>query len=628
MYFQQISSPVSEIINGVPASWDPCTASAETTHTYGALHAVWSPCGRFVATSFGGDVQVHDSNTLERLSVLKSPLRNNPSSTGFLALSPDGRLLAHTCKIGTWLVVSHVSMSMLTSVSRYESVHVYVWDFQTGVAVADIRPREFGELIFSGNSRTATILEKNGTFCTYDAPNGTYMCEGKLAPSPDFLPGAHWIHEDTLRFATRFETDGMLVINILELQPTLDPPLLVVESFPVPPHNGKISFSPVSFHASFVSELEVVILDVRDSRILLQIEASHPPYTPPGHFSPNGCFFACGIEKDEIRLWKNASAGYVPWNSLRSRLSFKGFSFSPTTSSILAWGPDGVQLLEHGNHPTILSPNRLERQHQHRNHLVAYSADGTRIAMAQREKSVVTVLDSLPNILPRSFDTYMRILDIRIVGDVIFVADGHKLVSWHLETGEPVHDDETATIAASTPRPQLTLSNNCSQIAFADEKAFSTHGSQTIFLYDVQARRILCSHTTSGWHRIETIRFSPDGRQLWLAAFWFYDYEVDLVKLGVVDSGNLADVTRGTRSYNVLSWAGLFSSHARRSERVCEQTNSRRPLEWVVDSRGKKLLWLPLSWRVRRARDVRWDGDFLAFVGGDHPKPIIIKFQS
>ena len=68
LYSQQIRSPVSQVVN-VP-TWDSCTASAETG--YEIENAVWSPCGRFIATTSGSSVQVLDSSTLEALSAFRS----------------------------------------------------------------------------------------------------------------------------------------------------------------------------------------------------------------------------------------------------------------------------------------------------------------------------------------------------------------------------------------------------------------------------------------------------------------------------------------------------------------------------------------------------------------------------
>ena len=50
--------------------------------------------------------------------------------------------------------------------------------------------------------------------------------------------------------------------------------------------------------------------------------------------------------------------------------------------------------------------------------------------------------------------------------------------------------------------------------------------------------------------------------------------------------------------------------------------------QWVEDSRGNKLIWLPPSWRVEKVEDVRCDGNFLALVSGYCLGPAIIKFQT
>ena len=92
LYSQQIHSPVLKVVAGVPASWDSCTASAGAPA--GVEHATWSPCGLFVAVVFEGTVQIQDSNTLERVSVLKPPAYPIHPFPKFLAFSPSGCLLA------------------------------------------------------------------------------------------------------------------------------------------------------------------------------------------------------------------------------------------------------------------------------------------------------------------------------------------------------------------------------------------------------------------------------------------------------------------------------------------------------------------------------------------------------
>ena len=94
LYSQQICSPRARVVTGIPDSWDSCTASTGVSTE--SCCATWSPCGKFVAVSSGGGVEILDSNTLERLSVL----RFNVVMAWFiqsLVFSPDGCLLACYC---------------------------------------------------------------------------------------------------------------------------------------------------------------------------------------------------------------------------------------------------------------------------------------------------------------------------------------------------------------------------------------------------------------------------------------------------------------------------------------------------------------------------------------------------
>ena len=95
LYGQKISSPVRRVVTGVPTSWDSCTASTgvETKD----CHAIWSPCGEFIAASAVDGIEIRDPNTLERLSVLR--LYNTHGTVKSLAFSPSGHLLACTYKL-------------------------------------------------------------------------------------------------------------------------------------------------------------------------------------------------------------------------------------------------------------------------------------------------------------------------------------------------------------------------------------------------------------------------------------------------------------------------------------------------------------------------------------------------
>ena len=140
-----------------------------------------------------------------------------------------------------------------------------VWDIQTGVIILGNVAVDSSEIMFHGDGRAVTI-DQSDQHHTLDVLSGKSLCRVDVLPS---MLGAHWTHKNSLQFATYTEVDAEHTIHIYELQPTSAPPLHILSSFPVPPHDGGFSFSPVSFHASFSTETEVTILDVQDSKVLL-----------------------------------------------------------------------------------------------------------------------------------------------------------------------------------------------------------------------------------------------------------------------------------------------------------------------------------------------------------------------
>jgi len=496
-----------------------------------------------------------------------------------------------------------------------------VWDVQTGVLIGNSHAGSLGEVAFIGNQGKIALIDGD-TFCAYDGPTGTRICDGTIPGLPPLQLGAEWAHAESLRFATSSETGEGLVVRICELQPASVPPLLVVESFQIPFYPGEFSFSPVTSHASFVSREVVIIVDLRDPKNTFRTEATKPLYRPRGCFSPDGSFFACGTEEQEILVWNNAPAGYVSWNTLRLRLPFSGFSFSASGSTILSWGPEGVQLLDQDNRLSPPSSDKIEPGHHRRKHLVAYSADSAYIATARQEGSVVTILDPLSG-TPRQFiDTDTQILDIGIANNAVYVMDARGLASWHLEAAGTMRDARDArrvavylaTHAHGGSVEHATLSQDCSQIVFTTE--------ETVFLYDVETREISDKRTMDD--KIMDIQFSPDRRHLCITTIvGIYDEHERpsihcFVKLEMGEDRRFGNVTR---EFLEVEWSrdGLL----RPPHGYCIGTGS----DWVEDSRGRKVLWLPPGWRTEHGLGARWNGRFLALVGGHNPMPIIVEFQ-
>jgi len=437
---------------------------------------------------------------------------------------------------------------------------------------------------------------------------GELICEDELIPSYDYRLGAYWVDGDSLLFAVCSIADGEVIINIQKLQPTSDPLLLVVESFAVPFEGESCYFSPVSFHAAIVSWAEVIILDIRTLKILFQVKESHG-YATPGYFSPDGRFFACGIYGNGISIWENTSTGYVPQTDLIPRLLWNEFSWSPTSTSILCWSDKGIQLLDPNSGLSVTSPIRITHPH-----LVAYTADQTHIATAHQWGSVVKFL-SLSGATQQTVKIHMLIQDIKIVDNTIFVTDGRRFISWHLTTlgqaGGGCNTKRENKALSVHIEDQFALSNDCSQIAFVVK--------QTVFLYDVPAQKVLGDFVING--HIKHIQFSSDGSQLWSIVQDLHTDDSRCYHVELEREGNPYLTNMSTENLEgEWSLDSLF-----RSPHECQIVGNES--EWVSDPRGN-LLWLPPNWRVGRGWAARWDGNLLTLLGGQHPEPIIIEFQS
>jgi len=561
-------------------------------------------------------VEVWDSTTLERVSDLRPPAMPVKVISGYLTFSPNGHLLACIYDLvrgSNPLVSPSASLSILTPSHRSTVCiphQIVVWDIQTGMVINNLATWDLGKIFFSGDQSTITIVTRTD-FCTYNRLTGEHICEGELLPSSNHQLGACWVHENTLRFAISSETDQELLISIQELQPTSDPLLHIVSSFSILPQNGVFSFSPVSFHASFVSMMEVVIFDVQGSKVLFQSKEAGAFYSH-GSFSHDGCFFTCS-GAGEIHIWENTSTGYMPRNSLSPRFLWHWFSWSPTSISILCWGDNVIQLLHPDNCLNPISPD-VEKHGQYTNHLVAYSADQAHIIIGQHGGGLITVLD-LFGTTQQSIHTNAVIKDIKIVGDKIFVINGNKLSSWHLATGRQVNSicgiKENTALHVYMESP-LVLSNTCSQVAFASGNA--------VFLYDVKAQKVLGNLSTDGDHIIH-IQFSPDESQLWWIVRFF---ENESYKCYHVELDREKNSCFGNVTTNVLEGEWSLDSLFRSPDQ-CRIVGERS--KWVSDSRGN-VLWLPLNWRNNNGLGTRWDCNFLALLSGYHPEPVIIEFRS
>ena len=513
-----------------------------------------------------------------------------------------------------------------------------VWDVQTGVVVKWACTQPHYKVVFHGDQQTITLFgyshftscPMSWHFYTYDALTGTQLCQGNIQlpedaqlcidvfSESDTLLFTCWVHKDAIQVTVGFTANEKLVINTYELQPTSINPLYLLSTFCLPHYYTRFSFSPAFSHISFTTATEVIILNLHNSKPLLQTKVDVTGGRP-GVFSPNGHFFAHNGRNQKIYVWKNTPTGYVLWSSFRARFFVHNFSWSPTSVRILCWSHLGIHLY-HPNHS--LNPLPIDKIEPY---IMACLTDGIHIATARQQESVVTVLDYRPGKPLQFITTDMQIWDIKAINNTIFVVDIHRLASWRLEAdGMTYSACGTRRVAIDEALPSgdtlryLVLSHDCSQIAFA--------GKNRIFLYCVETREILKS---IDWiWAVLLLQFSPDGYQLWLTKPTLYPDGHYFVKLDI--ARDWAIVEENDRDSE--KWGGWSENQDLDSEGLSANLSSThghylgRGSGWAVDSQGSKLLWLPPSWRADDEWDVRWNGNLLTLLHTNHPHPITIEF--
>ena len=538
--------------------------------------------------------------------------------------------------INCWFLCFLSPLYFLTSVLSLSSDgELFAWDIQTGVLVKELHTSHLNWYRPYGHREMCGFVSRVCAFLRDETLHTIAACEDE-----GISLGPHWLHEGSLRFATTLKTGPGLAISIREFRPTSTPLHPVIELFHVPYYEGIFSFSPDFFHASFVAPTKVVILDVRESNILLHSEAAQESYEcSSGSFSPDGRFFACKILWRDIRVWKKTPTGYIPWSTVRPRLPCKDFSFSPTATSILTWGPDGIQLLRPEDRVSSSTSNPIEPDPRRENHLVTSSTDGAWIATTRRGGCIITILDSFSGNPQHSIDVGSEIRDMRFVRNTIMVVGDHMLVGWDLGTDGPTEVVAHAGILAGLGLlDHFTLSNDGAHIACVkyeetpvDIDDLGFYADCELLLYHAESRQIVSSFPELRRRDgIDGVRFSPRGSTLW---FWSMPHDDRLPNPIVFDldgcstrveieEGRFVYVPGGTTYPDLRNgWLSFAFHHSRDGFHI------RHGGRWVEDSGGRKLFWVPPNWRVRNVGNMIWEGNLLALVNSGHEEPIIVQFQ-
>ena len=658
-----LAHPFVRVVCGAPAAWDLNIAA--TTFPSTIEVAVWSPCGRFIAITWGGIVAVDilDPVTLQRLQTLEAP-PGTPTRRRALSFSPDSRVL--TCSSG------------VDTRSNWD-LSVIVWDLQTGGVASVIKWQGPKNERVVGNESSITYSVDGkmiGVFYwyylaamvfVYDLASGVHVHTHSLgAPFSTNGSLAHdgpvsndiWAHGDSLRFATATPT----TITILEVGFASGTTATEVETITVPEN----IFSALPTHADIVGHMEQARLLPALSRLAIAHQGDFPVWDtrnskpllrctdircrPRISFSSDGRFLTCPTTGSEIYLWKESPTGYTLQGVLTSSMHSNPLLF-PNGEAIVVFGDRLIRLWRTKGLTTPPSDISTRGPQGTRSFVLDFSPDGTLTVYARLGGNVVTVLDLKSGVPRFTINASMNVYGLRVTTDAVVVIGNKKVTTWNLPAGDcapyaaaEVKDSARTvnigrqgsgrygTVAAS-------ISPDLHRIAFASHDFL---GCPRLVIYSASTGE----HLGGVWGYPGQISetgeipwFTPDGNNFWCA---LDSGESEVWKITDTNGESLGSISSGDSD----AWTTIddedaspnLISLARRASLV----DPRHPPEgypwgssrgyrvtndgWVLGPDGKRLLMLPPPWRSYVVRRM-WNGQFLALLHGGLPEPVILELE-
>ena len=564
-------------------------------HSDSVRMAAWSSCSRFIAVDLFKSIEVLDAVTLERLHTFAHP----ESETGWLSFSPDSR-----------------SLTLIDGPGGNGST---TWDLQTGGLISAISSTPNAPLssyfssTYSMDGKIVAVARRDSksnavTISTYNLPSGTHI----YSHTPEgHIVAQIWTHGEFLRFAT--VKPGS--ITIWEVGFTSEHTLAKIESLPAPDDTGsgrKLFLPTLSRLAFILRDSAVMIWDARDSKFLLD-------FVGGGRlgrlsFSSDGRLFACGVIDQGVHLWKESPTGYVLHQKLVSGpAAYQNRPFlSPDGESIITSKDDETQLwrtTDPINPPSSVPPQPSEQT----DFILAFSSDKSFIATGRLGGNIATVVD-LKSGNPRLVvDTGMKICGLGATANTVVVVGEGKIITWNLPAGDCVLDaranihDSVRTIVFDHPPPFLRRLHSASISPDFNHLAITTRRNEGLDIYDVSTgKHLVGTATGSVFHPW----FTRDGREVRCS--------------GGVSGGQKIIRSEGS---DVIGLEPLPERSAEPSGGyLWESSHGHNVTDdgWILDSRMKRVMWLPHRWRVEVKYRI-WDGRFLALFDRGLPEPIIVE---
>ena len=591
--YKQYARPLARVVWGALASWEQCVA---TMHSHRGVSAIaWSPCNRFTAVARFGPkvVELLDAATLGLLDVFRLPsgwmwLGDRP----LLIFSPDSR-------------------SPTLSVRG----RIITWDLQTGGEAANLLAEHEG-----GSSSTCSIDGRLFAVLSQDHDNSPHIT------AYDLLLGTHathfhtltgraappiWTHGGCIRFAT--VKNRSIAISEAGFSSTHTP--VEVESFPAP---GRIArartylFTPALSRLAFILSDEIEVWDAQHSRTLLECTgngASEMSFSTDGHL-----FAYIANLSGEVHVWKGSATGYELHQRLPSiSLGVGKLVFSPSGNSIILARESIYPLSTAG---PILSPSGISTEFG--GFFLAFSPDESLAAVARTPGNTITTVDLKSGHRRLVVATGMRTGALGVTGSTLLAVGDGKALTWTIPTRDDVFNAQTninnsvrTTILDQPGLPPGDLFGSASISPGYDRVAVLGFGSP--------GHLIICDITTGKYlggiktRAVGTPRFTPDGREVWVAGFLTVGGPPLVEGWAIVENEGSGFIELETLE-SAACPLGVFPGRSSRGHQVHDG--------WVLNSAQERILWLPHHWR---SAGREWRGRFFGLLHEELPEAVILE---
>ena len=586
LYESQVN-PLARVVQGVPNSWDHCIANTRYPSNIRAI--TWSPCSRFIAISWDNscDVVILDAVTLKPLHTMHP--EHQWIAWDNLVFSPDSHLLAGY---------------------SYSHECIVSWDLQTGGLISSISTsgtRRCNSMSYSGYGTMLGGLFDQGTIITYNISSGKQI---SLHSVQGFIASTIWTDHEFLQYA--IVEPGTITIWEVSFTPS-DPPTQI-NSLKTPDNFSTegLVFLSTHFLLAFISQGRVIVWDAQHKVVLLDFMEAKDPRNMS--FSLDGNFFVCGTKGPEFYLWKKSSGDYLHQKFTPSAGSTNPL-ISPNGELIISFGGPTLQLWHTTS--SLTSPPGITTQPSQRTNdfLLEFSPNELLVAVTQRLGNTVTILDLKSGNPQMVIDADILICGIGITENKIVVVGDKKIITWELPAGDcipDVHKNIDNSVQATEykcPAPIKQLSASISPgfnyIAFG-----STKNLPELYIYDLHTGKKLAVAKSEG----RLPGFTLNGNEVWCARG---DGMVD--RWAIVGDSESNNTQLGQLGNYEEPQSG-FPWHSSHGYQVMDD-------EWVLNSGGKRLLWLPPQWRSAVKVDRKWSGKYLALLHRRLLDAIILELE-